>query len=241
MNNHKSFVVSAGGAGSKLFVSFLYWDLEPHLRRRFHGHYPPPLGDQQNGESYIYLFSDPRDAMVSFFNRRIRRHERHNFQGDPTVNQADAARFSKDWVCRHLVNIGGDAQAVDPTWNLADYFAHTRVDAFRLEAHFCNWLAVSDIPVLFVRYETLWRREAELRDILRLPSKASLPPFVPRAASWQAQPSDLRDRLDAQLGDLAVKLSHLPDIFGRHLNYSAPLAPDQLAMFLPLHQAGSIR
>ena len=99
---------------------------------------------------------------------------------------------------------------------MTDYLNQCPEDVFGLEAHFDNWCAApAERPVLFLRYESLWRHEKRLARLLGIPD-ARLPDFVPRAADWQQQPFDLRDKLDAQLGPLARRFDLLPDIFGTY-------------------------
>lgn len=215
MQDHADYVVSCGGGGSKLFAKFLHPDLSKTQINTYHLHDRDPAGIPVDGRNHIYLFSDPRDAILSFFKRRAQRHDRHDFFARPE-DAAMRARPDPDWVIKHLKNLGGDPASIDPDWDLDDYLRQATQDVFGLEAHLDNWRrAAQDRPVLFVRYETLWQHEDALKALLGRP-QAHLPTFIPRTADWRSEPALTQHGLDRLMGGLAARLNALPDIFGRY-------------------------
>jgi len=238
MNSRKDYVLSAGGSGSKFFLSFLYGDCDSRRHTIFHLHTKNPKDAPQDAQNFIYLISDPREALISFFARRLRRHERHNFLDHEGIKDPVAmAQFDPDWVIRHLRNIEGDVAAVDPTWDLADYLSKADKDAFGFESHFTNWLAATDAhtncsrPVLFLRYEAIWKHEATLRHILQVPDDVILPPFIRRSSKWSELAPALQVQADKLLGGLVRKYEKLPDIWGKYGEFSQPLGSDLRTLF----------
>lgn len=202
-------VFSFGGVGSKLLVK---WLLGRDQTARHYGsaHYHwrlPPL-HVNNGQQVIYMFGDPRDSIISFYQRRTSRHERHGF-GSSAYTKDDPA---PDWPLKALRNIEADSSGFSTEWGLADYLDQQR-DYFRLEEHFDFWLgARRDFDILFVKYETLWENFEFLGELLGLPSRA-IPERVSRRADWRAEPPKVRSALNALYGKLAENLASLPDVF----------------------------
>lgn len=221
MQDRKDYIISCGASGSKVFAQFLYNDLSIREGFQFHRHNRTPHGLPKGVQNCIYLFSDPRNAVLSFFARREKRHERHGFSGE-NITEAQRAAPAPDWVGRHLRGLGIDPNVIPPEWDLATYLSRTRTDLFRIEEHFCNWLSTMPDPnVLFLRYETLWQNQAVLKEILG--TQGNLPAFVPRAANWQSQGAEIQDGLEVHFGELVRKFSMLPDVFGTYGGYQAPL------------------
>lgn len=213
MNLHNTRVVSCGAAGSKVFTKFLHPNLSKSELGRYHVHFRHPKTSPNQCQSFVYLFADPRNAVLSFFNRRERKHSNHGFAPQAETRQ-EWTISEHDWVCRHLANLECDRGAVHESWGLEEYLEHTEHDAFRFEEHLDNWLVETQRDVLFVRFETMWTHQAALREVVGQP-KSSLPEFVPRAANWRFQDARTQTRLDALYGAYAARLTTLPDVFGR--------------------------
>jgi hypothetical protein len=202
-------VFSSGGVGSKLLVK---WLLGPVLNgRRYnkaHYHWRLPPLRLRNGQRAIYMFGDPRDAIVSFFQRRISRHERHGFDSAILTREDPAP----DWAISALRNIEADSPGFSPRWSLPDYLDRKR-DYFRLEEHFDFWLgAKRDYDVYFVKYEGLWESFDTLSKIFCLTPRA-IPERVPRRANWRAEPPEVQLGLNALYGRFAERLAALPNVF----------------------------
>ena len=117
-----------------------------------HSQSPPPEnfskrnGTPQSVNRAVYLFSDPVDAVISFFMRRFKALAPPKGIGTP----------DKYWALKHAHNIGGCWEDFDPDWDLADYLSIER-DLFCLKHHFDNWTkADREYPILLVRYESMW-------------------------------------------------------------------------------------
>lgn len=213
MSDRRDYIISFGGSGSKLLTRFLYPNGPASNAGRFHLHTRDPVDAPSAAENFIYIFADPRNAILSFFSRRDRRHERHDFE--KSLNMAHRAQPNPEWVRNHLRNLECDPDTISSDWDLSAYLENSMMDVFRLASHFQNWLDYTDKPVLFIRYEALWRHEEKLRDLLGV-EQAQLPEFVKRSGNWQEQPAKDRARLDKLVGDLARYQDTLPDIFGRY-------------------------
>lgn len=203
-----TLIVSFGGVGSKMFARWLYPEADVGDLARAHRHWRfAPLA-KSSKQTVVYLFGDPRDTILSFFQRRSSRHDRHGFA--PLENASNLEREQRDWTMRALRQREVFEGEIDPDTEITD-FLKGRVDLYRFEEHFQNWLSTR-YPVLFVRYETLWDNVASVGRLLGA-NPATLPPFVPRRAKWQDEPAETQALLNAVYGPLAERLSALPDVF----------------------------
>lgn len=203
-------VVSFGGVGSKLVVKGLCPGQSPKILNSRHHHWRQPPRSLDWQTRVIFLFGDPRDSVISFFNRRNTMHAGHGFQGKDRAGKPD-------WPQRHCRNLEGDWQELSTEWDLAAFLAHGR-DLFRLQEHFDNWLtSARPKRVLFVRFEELWSNLPEVLAFLDLPAQraATFPPRQGRGSDWRRQSDELRVGLDTLYGNLARRLETLPDVFGR--------------------------
>ena len=213
MREGYDYAVSCGAAGSKLFTKFLYPNIKNDSVWRFHLHTRHPEKAPTDARRFIYLFSDPRNAVLSYFQRRLKKHSRHGFV-DQSARSEEWIDIDAFWVRKHLKNLGCDETAVHESWTLLDYLDQVTQDVFRLQEHFDTWLTETDRDVLFIRYETMWQQEPEMKRILGL-SDSHLPAFVDRAADWRRQETGVQKKLDELYGAFARRLENLPDIFGR--------------------------
>lgn len=181
-----------------------------------HGHRRVAPDAIPAGMHLIYMFGDPRDAVVSFFARRERRHERHHFFLLP--NRAEPR---PKWVMWHLANLEVSPEPVTEAWDLARYLGHDR-DVFKLEEHATNWL-LCDRPyrITFIRYEALWENLDALAQHLGL-AGINLASKVERASSWQSLPVEQQQAINQMYGPLTERLDALPDLFyseaGQHFD-----------------------
>jgi hypothetical protein len=200
-------VVSAGGVGSKQIVTWLMGDLPAEVRSRAHSHRRIPPVSLRSGERCIYVFGDPRNAVLSIFNRRQRRHQGHGFEVVNPVRDNPAPGFAM----LHARNLESDPGEMTADWDLAKYL-EKQYDAFRLEEHFDFWLsAETPYEVVFVRYETLWLHAEALGAYLGV--SATPPTFRTRTSDWRSLDDVQRPRMDKLHGPFARRLEALPDIF----------------------------
>jgi hypothetical protein len=200
-------VVSPGGVGSKYLVGWLYPDEPVGSRSKAHSHRRLPPVRVRQGERFIYVFGDPRNILLSIFNRRQARHERHGFQDLNAVRDEPAP----DFAMRHARNLQVFVETMTADWDLAEYLAQQQ-DVFRFEEHFDFWLSTdADFEVVFVRYETLQKRAGELAAYLGI-ERTPLQ-FRPRASDWTALDERSQRRINKMYGPLARRLEALPDLF----------------------------
>src|SRR5436309_8767116 len=93
-------VSSFGGVGSKCLVKGLLQTDDQKALSEAHTHLPQPPAAIR-GTKVIYVFGDPYDALVSFFQRRTKRTASQGFNG--IEGNGDPA-----WVVRHCRKLGGD-------------------------------------------------------------------------------------------------------------------------------------
>lgn len=211
-------IVSPGGVGSKMICKWLEPDGNVALWTDMHSHrrLPPPRANEN--QRFIYVFGDPRDAVLSLFNRRIARTQLHGFTPAPGA----ANRRADNFVQRHGANLQAEASLIDPEWDLEAYLDNG-CDLLRLEEHFDFWFyGDQPYPVSFVRYEHLAHAWRALADELGLQRTA--PDIKPRGSNWRALPVPVRDKLDALYGPFAARLSGLPalSIRGEDRSWNMP-------------------
>lgn len=199
-------VISFGGVGSKMIVRWLYPDREAGYKERSHHHWraKPEIA---SGQRFIYVFGDPRNTAVSFFQRKQSRHAGHGFEW------SEKHRLPyPQWTELAVKNLEARPVGLTREWEMADIVSRG-VDAFQFEDHFQRWLAYADdLPVTFVRYETVWDHTSLMAKLFR-GDAAGFPPRTERRADWQNEKPEVGEGLTRLYGDFAKYLAALPDIF----------------------------
>lgn len=204
-------VHALGGVGSKMLVKWLYAPLpfgaRPERLVRVHRHWRLPPLTVPRGQTMIYVFGNPVDSVLSFFARRHRRHDRHGFGATRVPAQAPLPAFALQ-ALRNCEALPGPLTAAD---DAASYPEHGQ-DLFRIEEHLNNHLyADRPYPILFLRYETLWRHAGLLAELF--PHAGPLPAHVPRSDTVETLPAAIADRyLRIYQGHLQ-RSRQLPDVF----------------------------
>ncbi len=201
-------IYSFGGVGSKQLFNGLK-EFFPNPGALLHRHHRIPPTALGINNQVIYVFGNPMNAVISFFNRRIAVHERHGFASGTPRNGP-----RKDWAREHCRKTQGDWENFSVEWGLED-FLNIQKDLFRLEEHFDNWLQFQpQYPLLYLKYETLWRHLPELFGFLKLPSAgvAFFPPFIPRSSDWTTQPQPIQKKLLALYGNLRDQINNQPEL-----------------------------
>lgn len=205
-------VLSFGGSGSKALADALFAQMVTGDDIRvadLHSHRRIPPAAIAAGQQLIYVFADPRDAVMSFFERRKRRTTVHNFEGygGPNIHKP-----MPQWVMMHLKNLQAAPGPITSEWDLPRYLEQSQ-DLFRLDEHLDNWLyARAPYRITFVRYDTLWDNRDAIAQHLRLNS-LDLRDRAPRSSNWRDLARINQDRLNAMYGPLADRLAALPDVF----------------------------
>jgi hypothetical protein len=190
---HTVQLVSFGGSGTTAFVEHLDnagVDL-PRLPGYFpylHQRVPPRADEVPDRFRALYLYGDPRNAVLSLF----RRHFQFGHYAYMNLTEPDADAAAR------LANL--------------DAFLDAGVDDFELADHVDRWLAADEgYPILFVRIDDIPRRWAEVRDYTGLDAATPAMELQPRASDWRALPAQQRDRIDEMYGALASRLDALLD------------------------------
>ena len=205
-------VLSFGGSGSKVLADALFAQMVTGNNMRvddLHSHRRIPPAAIPTGQQLIYVFADPRDAVMSFFERRKRRTAAHNFEG---YSGRNSHKPMPQWVMKHLELLQAAPGPITADWDLPRYLAQPQ-DLFRLDEHLDNWLyARASYRITFVRYDTLWDNADALAQHLGLDS-LNLRDRVPRSSNWRDLGLVDQGRLDARYGPLADRMAALPDVF----------------------------
>ena len=214
-------VVTYGGSGSKMILTWLYAGKGITYQELAHHHWRSRPHGLQRHHRIVYIFCDPRDAIVSFFQRRVSRHERHGF-----LPSRKRTEFSAEWTREAARNLELDPSVIDSSWDL-ETFVLGGVDLFRLEDHFDRWVSYAqEIPVTFVKYETLWEHVEVLAGLFCGDAR-SFPKFVPRRARWQDESPLIRNALCTVYGPFAEKLAASPPVFNIENGVPVPLVRNE--------------
>jgi hypothetical protein len=192
---HTLQVTSYGGSGTSALYEHLLGagaDI-PMTIGQFpfkHQRIPPADAEVPAGFRVVYLFADPRNAVVSLFRRGFQGGHYRGMRLQKPTPEAE----------HRLIDL--------------DHFLDAQVDDFELADHFERWHARASrtYPVLFLRYEALGDAWPTVRDFLGLSADVPCLPIRARASEWQLLPDDARERLEVMYGDMARLLAALPAV-----------------------------
>ncbi|MEO1361437.1 MAG: hypothetical protein AAFU81_13945 [Pseudomonadota bacterium] len=207
------YFASFGGVGSKILCQSVYAARGVQDRSALsgrHGHRRLPWPHLGGHQTAVYVFGDPRNAVISFFGQRLRRHSRHGMGAAQETGPGRA-----DWVVQHMFNIEVPTGPLDESWDIARFLSQSH-DLFRLEEHLDGWLyADAAYPVTFLRYETLWKPAAVIARHFGL-SDLPLPKQTQRSSDWLSLPKIQQDAMTEMYGAFSERLAALPDAFVAH-------------------------
>src|SRR5690606_14541109 len=127
---------------------------------------------------FAYVFGDPRNAVISFFQRKVTRHDRHGFQWSK-----DHLNPYPNWTTLAVKNLQAEPVGLTKDWDVTDLIER-RVDPFQFEDHFRRWTSYAiELPVTFIRYETLWDHVPLLASLFSA-DVAAFPPRIPQRTRW---------------------------------------------------------
>jgi hypothetical protein len=95
-------VISFGGSGSKILADALFLAMSEAPRpevAQLHSHRRLPPASIPTGQHIVYVFADPRNAVLSFFDRRT---ANHNFAG---FGARSIDKPAPQWVLQHMENL----------------------------------------------------------------------------------------------------------------------------------------
>lgn len=208
----KPFVVNSfGGCGSKLLVKQIAQNLGIINNLNSYHFHSRRIDNQKinSADRVIFIYGDPRDAVLSFFERRYSNHERHGFKNNPGLSE-------ESWAYRHCKNIGGDFEKFCPHMGLQDYL-RLGCDYFRLCEFITNWLDAEGLscPIIFIRYETMWKNLDSIAKLLSLDEifSSKFPAKVPRRSSHCDLDLHDRSRINQILAPAIKVIDQLDDVF----------------------------
>ena len=193
---HTVQVTSYGGSGTTALCAHLAdagLDLPqaPGFFPFKHQRVPPGVGEVPSGFRAVYLYSDPRNAVLSVFGRGI---QVGHYRGLRMVRQPPPD------VRRRLASL--------------DAFLAAGVDDFLLEEHLDSWLGHGSpgYPLLAVRLESLKDSWPTVCEFLGLDRAHPGLPERSRGSDWRALPTEQRDRLDRMYGRLVRRIDAMPPV-----------------------------
>lgn len=176
-----------------------------NLVHRHHTHQRVPCEAVPAGQKVIYAYGDPAHSIASFFRRAA--------NDDPD----DPHPGHRNFLARHCRNLEGDVGKLSEGYSLED-FLRSDQDPFGLADHFHSWMkAKVPYPILFVRYEALWKHVEEIFDFVGIP-RAEAATFPEKRENYVER----NRRYDGPLVQLRIKyapliaeIEDLPPIFLR--------------------------
>jgi hypothetical protein len=195
---HTVQVTSFGGCGTSAVYAYLS-DAGLDIPKTFgqfpfkHQRVPPDPTIVPPGFRVVYLYGDPRNAVLSIFRR---------------------GRQLSHYRGMRLANPSSEAQA---RLSSLESFVRAGIDYYELEDHFEQWWGRSShsFPVLFVRYELLAHVWPTLRDFVGLPAGYPCLPLKSRSSDWRSLPPPTQTQLDRIYGRFARRVSSLPPVVTR--------------------------
>jgi hypothetical protein len=186
-------VASFGGVGTSFLMSFIarFKKINDADDKDHYKHSPlPPVSFNPNIK-FIYVYGDPKLAVISLFRRGFHRKQARKLQWGTSF-----------------------AQAVPQDMTLQEY-ADQGVDCFLLKEHFWNWYdRFLTHETMFVRYERLFDNREALLNFLDIPASEieSFPKKKERASKESEIPPDVSRKLEDIYGDFRDDLAQLEDI-----------------------------
>lgn len=149
-----------------------------------HRRNPPEFN---NKDKIIYVFSNPMNAALSFFNRKKLR-----------------LRFP----INHSKNLGGIS--FKRKLSLEKYL-NIGVDNFKLEDHWNRWVNHDyNCPYMLLRYETMHKYDDQISEFLNIP-KGYLE-YKNRKSDWTNEPENIKNLLYKMYNKFHEKILEFPEI-----------------------------
>lgn len=202
------WIVSFGGVGSKLLTRLIHPNLELDSleRRHVHWRHCPP---ETQEDKFVYVFGDPRNTIISFFQRRVNRHTNHGFLPPKNYNLPMPAFVQ--WA---INNLESTHPPIPSDWDFNTFIKNGAPDIFQLENHFDVWFSKKDIlDINFISYDAIWTAQSELiaRGILK--NDCDIPARRDRRADWTNLPVHQIKVLNERYEKFANRLSTFPKVF----------------------------
>ena len=150
---------------------------------------PPHDCDVRSDFRAVYLFDDPRNAVLSVFRRGY-----------------------QDW---HIRNMNGNLDEWEEGYTIDDFLSNGD-DLFRMEDQFEDWVhARRSFPILFIRFNELWNHLKTLFSFVGLPQSKMdcFPEKRSRTSDWRTESSNRQEAIEEMYGPLACKVNNLESPF----------------------------
>jgi hypothetical protein len=215
---HTVQVTSYGGSGSAALTAHLNaagLDLPrtPGNYPFHHNRHPPDPVTVPAGFRVIYIYADPRNALLSIFARggQIAYFRAMNrvFEIDPEIESTAGAAAA---VAAAIARTSEIDPAIERRLQSLDSYLEAGVDEFGLADHVDRWLDPRPLgyPRLSVALESLHSSWPVVRDFLDLPPDYPCLPPASRSSDWRRLSAEQRDRINDMYGALAERLAAEP-------------------------------
>jgi len=191
----KYLVSSFGGCCTSMLIKFLNpWYLTKTNHMWYHlelKHSPSPPIHLMHDFKAVYLFGDPRNALISIYRRNLQNIHYYNI-------------FQKQGA--------GLPQTLD-------HFLERGEDIFEFESHFLSWTSSSatqrTFPILFVNADFLWDHLDHLFDYLEVSRKSrkEFPCRRSRESSWEDLPAKQKEQINLIFGNVMKKIESIGHIY----------------------------
>jgi hypothetical protein len=202
-----TIVVSYGGSGSTFLLEFLRQHLRVNASNSWHDGIKHinspnhPILELYEVRRAVYLYGDPRAALVSLYRRNFQVHV------IPKVNamHRSVAEYA-EYVAKTPMNL------------TFDEFLENGRDLLNCTRHLLNWLTErTDFPLMYVKYEHLLEHIGELLTFLDLPSSLAVefPASMKRATALENLTEAQRRKLSSIYGEFLKLFEALPPVMIR--------------------------
>ena len=167
----------------KPWAAHPYWDPWKHMA------VPPRDVDVKPSFRAVYLFDDPRNAVLSVFRRGY-----------------------QNW---HIRNMNGNLDEWKDDCPIDDFLGKGD-DLFRMEEQFEAWVHEKrSYPILFIRFSKLWDHLKTLFSFVGLPESkvGCFPEKRERTSDWRTKSTNRQEAIEEVYGTLARKVNDLESPF----------------------------
>ena len=191
---HTLQVTSYGGSGTTALARHfadagLDLPASPDQWPYKHSGVPPSSAEVPDGYRVVYVYADPRDAVLSLFRRNL---------------QHGAYR---------IFHWEGASPAVEQRLQSIAAYARTGIDDFELQRHFEAWLRhPAGYPVLFLQFDSLPDTWPAVRDFVGLASTYPCLEIRPRRSPLSDVEPEVSAGLTAMYRGLLDRIESLPPV-----------------------------
>lgn len=213
--NIEVVVTSFGGVGTSFLMFYLaqFKEINSPEDRDSLKHLPLPPISFNPRIKFIYVYGDPRLAVISLFRRGYHHLQSYKLQS-----------YKLRWDI--------DSQSLIPRKMTIQEYAALGIDRFRFREHFYNWYnCLLTHETMFLRYETLFESVELILDFLDIPRNHidSFPKKVDRSSKKSDIHPKTWNHLNTIYGDFYNELTMLKDVEIRKRNSPGSLLTTYLS------------